>query len=50
MVSERISFGGFNFVVSYHHLRTRKKSTGKNNKQAEGQFLLECCRILNIHV
>ena len=48
VVSERISFGSFNFVVSYHHLRTRRKSIRSSNKQAQGQFLLECCRILNV--
>jgi len=35
VVSERIAFGNFNFVVSYHHLRTRKKSTRNNTKQTE---------------
>ncbi|XP_074627593.1 rab3 GTPase-activating protein catalytic subunit-like isoform X2 [Acropora palmata] len=35
VISERISFGNANFIVSYHHLRTRKKSHGKKSKQTE---------------
>lgn len=36
MISERISFATFNFVVSYHHLRTRKRTTINKSKQTEG--------------
>ncbi|XP_068752396.1 rab3 GTPase-activating protein catalytic subunit-like isoform X2 [Montipora capricornis] len=35
VVSERIYFGNVKFVVSYHHLRTRKKSLGNKTKQIE---------------
>ena len=35
VMTDRITFADFNFVVSYHHLRMKKK-TAKNNKQTEG--------------
>ena len=38
MISERISFATFNFVVSYHHLRTKKRTTINKSKQTEGQW------------
>ncbi|CAH3157487.1 unnamed protein product, partial [Porites evermanni] len=35
VISERISFATFNFVVSYHHLRTKKRTTINKSKQTE---------------
>ena len=48
VISEKIAFANFNFVVSYHHLRTKKKPVKNNTKQTEGQSLLESVLLFNV--
>ncbi|KAL9957793.1 hypothetical protein ACROYT_G034737 [Oculina patagonica] len=35
VISDRIAFGNFKFVVAYHHLRSKKKPTRNTSKQTE---------------
>ena len=38
MVSDKIAFGNFNFIVAYHRLRTRRpRSNGTKQRDGEGQ-------------
>ena len=38
MVSDKIAFGNFNFIVAYHHLRTRRpRRNGTKQRDGEGQ-------------